>query len=63
MYINHKNKYILYIITIIGNDLTEKDKMFSILINTSQIYIFILLFKTKKNFGNFLIKIEIETIS
>ena len=34
-------------------DLTEKDKMFSILINTSQIYIFILLFKTKKNFGTF----------
>ena len=53
MYINHKNKYILYIITIIGNALTEKDKTFAILINTSQIYIFILLFKTKKNFGTF----------
>jgi hypothetical protein len=26
MYINHKNKYILYIMTIIGNALAEKDK-------------------------------------
>jgi len=53
MYINHKNKYISYIIIIIGNALSEKKKIFAILINTSQIYIFILLFKTKKNFGTF----------